>query len=77
MHKQSFSHAFGAVLGPGTTEFRGAFSYAVLVIERIDNPECFLGTEPMGLSELILSNVPLPIVVASGRLLVMVFAFNK
>jgi hypothetical protein len=77
MSKKPLHHEFGAVLGPGVSEFRGSYSYTIIVVEQIDNPECSLNDKPLGTYNLIRSDSPLRVKVKSGKLVALVFAFTK
>ncbi|KAJ5060248.1 hypothetical protein J3E72DRAFT_290693 [Bipolaris maydis] len=71
------AHTFGAVLATGTTEFRGPYSYIIIFADQIDNPQFEVGGKPIKNARIFQSHDVLPVVVRSGRVVVLVFAFQR
>jgi hypothetical protein len=78
IEQKPFSHAFGAVLGPGVTDFRGPFAYIIIVVDRLNDPDGSIHGHSIGNRTVIESSEhPIPILVQKGRLLLLAFAFHK
>jgi hypothetical protein len=64
IEQKPFSHAFGAVLSPGVTDFRGPFAYIIIVVDRLNNPDCSIHSHLTGNRMVIeLLEHPIPILV--------------
>jgi hypothetical protein len=75
--KGSFSHAFGAVCGPGETILGGPYSYALVIVDSIQKLKYKIdgyATDPCNHIDGICGGFALQ--VTSGRLVAMVFAWN-
>jgi hypothetical protein len=75
--KEELSHSFGAVLATGTTVFSGPYSYVIVFVDQLDNPEVLVNGEALGNTQLVHCHDPLSVSVNSGRLVVLAFAFHK
>ncbi|CAG5138852.1 uncharacterized protein ALTATR162_LOCUS452 [Alternaria atra] len=45
--KEELSHSFGAVLATGTTVFSGPYSYVIVFVDQLDNPEVLVNGEAL------------------------------
>jgi hypothetical protein len=75
--KGSFSHAFGAVFGPGATVLGGPYSYALVIVDSIHKLEYTIddnATDPCNHIDGGCGGFALQVI--SGRLVGMVFAWN-
>ncbi|KAF1840111.1 uncharacterized protein K460DRAFT_202512 [Cucurbitaria berberidis CBS 394.84] len=75
--ESTFSHVFGAVLGPGTTVFSGPYSYTIVVVDSVDRPEYVVGGKDPGNSILFHGPQGLAVEVKGGRLVSVVFGWKK
>ncbi|KAI2476670.1 hypothetical protein Ptr902_12017 [Pyrenophora tritici-repentis] len=74
---KSYSHAFGAVFGPGATILSGPFSYAIAILESSDDLEYTIGGKAPARCNLIHGYQGcLTIQVEVGQLVGMVFAWK-
>ena len=75
--KDKYSHAFGAVFGPGATVLSGPFSYAIVVVASLDGGIYKVNGQDPRSSNLIYSQRGECVVqVSSGQLVGMVFAWS-
>jgi hypothetical protein len=78
IEQKTFSHAFSTVLGPSVTDFRGPFTYIIIVVDRLNDPDGSIHRHSIGNRTVIESSEhPIPILVQKGRLLLLAFAFHK
>jgi hypothetical protein len=75
--KGSYSHAFGAVFGCGTTLLGGPYSYAVVIIHSIDDLECMVDGKNLEGCNLIHSDQGCSINMVTGRLVAVVLAWHR
>ncbi|UPX14894.1 uncharacterized protein EKO05_0005365 [Ascochyta rabiei] len=78
LYNKPFAHAFGAVLQRGVTVFSGPFSYTLIPVDLIDIPQVSIdGSALEEHSLLYVHSGPLPVKVTSGRVVLIVFAWQK
>ena len=73
-------HCFGAVLGFGSTKFRGPYSYAIICLDLTDDCDHSIGDQDSALEVGDYIQVlvgPLSINVRCGRIALMVYAFRQ
>jgi hypothetical protein len=76
--KESYSHAFGAVLGHGETVLCGPYSYVMVIVESIHKLEYTIdGNVTVPCNHIDGYRGGFAIQVRSGRLIGMVFAWKK
>ncbi|EMD95269.1 hypothetical protein COCC4DRAFT_64965 [Bipolaris maydis ATCC 48331] len=76
--KDTYSHAFGAVFGPGTTVLRGPYSYAIVVVASLEGAMYKVNEQdPKSCNLIHAQRVECTIQVASGQLMAMVFAWRS
>jgi hypothetical protein len=75
--KKSFAHAYGTVLGHGTTVFSGPFLYTIIHVHTLNTPEVIVNKKRLDESNLFeVHSGDLQVEVTSGRLVLAVFAWH-
>ncbi|XP_014553211.1 hypothetical protein COCVIDRAFT_108293 [Bipolaris victoriae FI3] len=76
--KDTYSHTFGAVFGPGATILSGPYSYVIVVVASLNGAMYKVnGQDPQSCNLIHAQRVECTIQVASGQLVAIVFAWRS